>query len=812
MAAETIATPSAAVLAAKAKRTGTTPVLPATPAVPKVTTPTTPVTTPSLKGTLPSTGAEQIQTPTANVLAAKEARANAPVVIVTRDLAKEDKVAQNLGGAPKTAKEFATMLKATYSPAQLEAMGLTQNQVNAMTNGGTIGNGQAGQIAAYDPAKLKAAGFSEAQIQALAAQGQQANQAQQQLNATPQPTNAMLGVLQQALKVKSGVGNQAIGQSEVFKQAGLPQEGALGYSALAQSMQQRRAEMGQKYDSYANLIQQVGGQMNDTYKNALDSYKATMDQYDKEVERYEKLNAEQRQLDQQLDLLARKAQVDKDMYEFQAQVQAKADAGFYDPTYNPVKIGDTNVASINSVSNDSLANIFYQKGASDYGHGDGKRECGEAYNDITDGKKVGSSYASKLALTTKRDNAAVGNGLVIPLGGEKYGHIETVIARDTDNGNFKTVSWNRDGKGGFSVQTYSIADLNKKYGKNWGFIDSKLKPQYAEKLGVVANESKGSVWQDFYNQAASAGITKPKERQEWADEQTKKYLEAENKSDNGGGGSGIEELARTIMSPYSNLTLTDLTTDQRGPVAAALNKMKEEAMKTGDVVGVVRASAGGKPLDATAVTSLEKTFIVKEQLASLSQDLFSGKVDTGPIMGIVSSNNPYDQKAQLIKAKLNALIPGLARGVYGEVGVLTDKDVEQYSKTVAKLTSTAEVNAAIIGMTQDLVAKSIENKLMTQARAGRDVSGYADILADLEGTDTPLIQAAQNNSYNNNNMFVNAPGKQPWEVGYGKTTSSSGTNYFSSLLNHLANGGGVEDSHADYYIPKTNSNYITSLD
>jgi len=73
-------------------------------------------------------------------------------------------------------------------------------------------------------------------------------------------------------------------------------------------------------------------------------------------------------------------------------------------------------------------------------------------------------------------------------------------------------------------------------------------------------------------------------------------------------------------------------------------------------------------------------------------------------LGRLRNLNPYDTDAQTLKAQLTSLIPNLARGVYGEVGVLTDNDVRMYSQTIPNLTQTEDVNNAILGMTLKVIA------------------------------------------------------------------------------------------------------------
>lgn len=185
--------------------------------------------------------------------------------------------------------------------------------------------------------------------------------------------------------------------------------------------------------------------------------------------------------------------------------------------------------------------------------------------------------------------------------------------------------------------------------------------------------------------------------------------------------SEAAKIAQDMFTGVSTMKLTDLPTTKRTAVSAELTRLKQEAIKQGDIAGIIKSSAGGKETDATFNTSLEKAFNVIGQVDELKRSI--KKEETSPIMGIIRSNNPYDTKAQLIKAQLTALVPNLARGIYGEVGVLTDNDVELYAKTLPNLTSTKEVNELILGATIRSVQRSIENKLKVQAGLGRDVSG-----------------------------------------------------------------------------------------
>jgi hypothetical protein len=113
--------------------------------------------------------------------------------------------------------------------------------------------------------------------------------------------------------------------------------------------------------------------------------------------------------------------------------------------------------------------------------------------------------------------------------------------------------------------------------------------------------------------------------------------------------------------------------------------------------------------------------------------------DTGPIVGIFRSANPWDVKAQLLKAQITKIIPGLARGVFGEVGVLTDQDVALYAKTLGTLTSPEEINELLTSMAIKMISNSYEDKLRGMAEGRVNVSGFLPGLIALRNTASELL-------------------------------------------------------------------------
>ena len=148
------------------------------------------------------------------------------------------------------------------------------------------------------------------------------------------------------------------------------------------------------------------------------------------------------------------------------------------------------------------------------------------------------------------------------------------------------------------------------------------------------------------------------------------------------------------------------------------------------VLRLLASSAGGKPLTDTPLNQLNKGFTVLGQLGTLQSNIKD--TNTGPLVGLFRGANPWDTNAQTIKAQLNAIVPNLARGIYGEVGVLTDNDIKIYSQTLPNLKSTEDLRNAVLYITLDQVAKSIGTTMKVQAAGGRDVSGFVEMYAEMQ--------------------------------------------------------------------------------
>jgi hypothetical protein len=211
---------------------------------------------------------------------------------------------------------------------------------------------------------------------------------------------------------------------------------------------------------------------------------------------------------------------------------------------------------------------------------------------------------------------------------------------------------------------------------------------------------------------------------------------------NAAGSYGVDrlqqaQLAKAQADLVKQNLIANLTTDQ------ASDPFIQKLLNT----------AGGKPLTDTFAQQLNKGLTVLGQVGVLQNNVQD--VKTGPIIGLFKGANPWDTNAQTIKAQLNAIVPNLARGVYGEVGVLTDNDIKTYASTLPNLKSTEDVRNAVLGITVDLIGKNVKRILEVNAANGKDVSGFVDIYTEMQNTrdsifsQIPGYKGAQNGSVSN---------------------------------------------------------------
>jgi len=139
---------------------------------------------------------------------------------------------------------------------------------------------------------------------------------------------------------------------------------------------------------------------------------------------------------------------------------------------------------------------------------------------------------------------------------------------------------------------------------------------------------------------------------------------------------------------------------------------------------------GEEGMTDSQLEKIQKSLTSLEGVENLNALLLQGEDGlslSGPVTGKVRSfitKLGGDADAAAINAALQGLVPTLARGVFGEVGVLTNADIENYKKTLPNLTSSEDQNRLVSIILLDTLSRSIEKTLLTNAMNFKNTSQF----------------------------------------------------------------------------------------
>ena len=176
---------------------------------------------------------------------------------------------------------------------------------------------------------------------------------------------------------------------------------------------------------------------------------------------------------------------------------------------------------------------------------------------------------------------------------------------------------------------------------------------------------------------------------------------------------------------------------QRNQVRGMIRSPKANNLSAIDIVRM--SGVNEKGLDVSARQQLGKALAVREQIAQLKAGGYIASVDTGKVSAKMNKvaawfNTKGSKDIAVLNGLLNTIIPNLARGIYGEIGVLTDKDIETYKGTFVGLSNDEFVNEVLYDVTKKFVNAQIESQLVDAARDGYDVSARTSQFGELTGT------------------------------------------------------------------------------
>ena len=142
-------------------------------------------------------------------------------------------------------------------------------------------------------------------------------------------TEDQFSILEDALRMRGGIGAQEIGTSKIFEQAGLT-----GFTNLSQSLNSRLGEMHTRYEQFNNSLRSANRdtrirnqQLIDTYQSSLDEYKLLRDEYEFDVTRFDEREARLKSMEHEFAVMDRQLKNEKELEEFKANFKESKGSG-----------------------------------------------------------------------------------------------------------------------------------------------------------------------------------------------------------------------------------------------------------------------------------------------------------------------------------------------------------------------------------------------------------------------------------------------------------------------------------------------------
>jgi hypothetical protein len=182
--------------------------------------------------------------------------------------------------------------------------------------------------------------------------------------------------------------------------------------------------------------------------------------------------------------------------------------------------------------------------------------------------------------------------------------------------------------------------------------------------------------------------------------------------------SAADKVAEFMGSEYAYPEIIKFK-NKSGDVGYSVNIPKKLTRKE-----LAELKTGKKEkLQQFQLQSFENVNRAQATLSDLAKQLEKVQSKMGPISGNLLKRNPYDEDVQLLQNYMTALIPTIARGVYGEVGVLTQADIDNYSKLIPNITQSPSLAKSTLEFLSKDIERAKNNKFDIWESTNYDVEG-----------------------------------------------------------------------------------------
>jgi hypothetical protein len=341
------------------------------------------------------------------------------------------------------------------------------------------------------------------EYQQLAAQDEKRGALGQQVEAYGATAENSMLALEEALRAKGDIGKQALGESELFKKAGLE-----GFYSLNQSLAENANAMQDRYGSFTNALSRMSQFHNNQYRTLASEFNRVNNTYQEKKDEMNQVLEQAQKMNEAMQLAEMEFDVWKRQQTFLRSLKPGAEtvAEWRQKGYEYV-----NGEFVPADSFDAIFGTVGNPGDKDVG------ECGYFSNRATNadalGKHVGNTWESKIATAdtiVRKDKAGIleadsfnfeaGNTLLIPMG--QYGHTAVITNYDPVTGNIQVVERNKNLDGETTSGMYNIYDLQDQYSE-WGVAKTGFTDDIQSKMGKINAGGGLNMFNDFTSTLSS---------------------------------------------------------------------------------------------------------------------------------------------------------------------------------------------------------------------------------------------------------------------------------------------------------------------
>ena len=190
--------------------------------------------------------------------------------------------------------------------------------------------------------------------------------------------------------------------------------------------------------------------------------------------------------------------------------------------------------------------------------------------------------------------------------------------------------------------------------------------------------------------------------------------------------AGDLSLFEGVTDTRSAMLLSRMNVDPKTGKPNMISESDEE-----EINSLVDASRGIKDVLSMLGSKDQEDYIIAGRKISVA-DSNRLRTSWNDLKGALSPTGQQDTDTVAFRSRIASMVTGIARGVFGEVGVLTDADIERYQALLADPKNPADLNIVLSEMLMDTVRKKADTLFTSLASSGKNVSGLIPIYNEIQ--------------------------------------------------------------------------------